>query len=240
MTFKISQSLTSQAKRFAITSLAVPAMLLLCEGRADAILNYYIFEDGSNLKVATTGSLTLTNVTPPPQEGSLCTMPPPGGYIWPFQALICSGVEDAGDKYKKYTLNGPDFFDYQDPSNNMSYVGPANHTTGVSNWLWAKDNLSSIPRFYIIDTYIDGTPIDSSATFNGQNLASVGLGSTPSGTNIGSWTFVGDTNPNNRINVFVGDPPNAPVPAPLPLIGAAGAYGWSRRLRRRIGSAGNR
>ncbi len=31
--------------------------------------------------------------------------------------------------------------------------------------------------------------------------------------------------------------PNAPVPGPLPLFGAAAAFGWSRRLRKRVSSA---
>ena len=114
-------------------------------------------------------------------------------------------------------------------------------TTGTRNWLYGESDLPTLgPYFYIIDPYTDGAPINSSATFIGKNLASAGLNMTPPGTNIGSWTFVGDSDPNNVINVFVGDPRSAPVPAPMPLIGAAGAYGWSRRLRRRIGSAGNR
>jgi MYXO-CTERM domain-containing protein len=32
----------------------------------------------------------------------------------------------------------------------------------------------------------------------------------------------------------VASPPPAPVPGPLPLMGAAAAFGWSRKLRRHI------
>lgn len=34
--------------------------------------------------------------------------------------------------------------------------------------------------------------------------------------------------------------PAASVPGPLPLMGAAAAFGWSRRLRRRVGSSTGR
>ena len=232
MTLKISQSLTSQAKRFAVTSLAAPAMLLLCQGRADAILNYYIFEDGGNLKIVTTGSLNLGGLAS--QAGSTCTGTSPGGTLDPESALICSGVEtSATDPYKKYVVAGSTSF-----TDGSDFLVEADSTTGTRNWLWGAQ--APDPSFYIIDSYTDGAPINSSATFIGKSLADVGLDTTTPGTNIGSWTFLNDTDPNNVINVFADDPPNAPVPAPLPLIGAAGAYGWSRRLRRRIGSAGNR
>jgi len=210
-------------------------MLLLCQGRAEAILNYYIFADGGNLKIETRGSLMLTGLSS--QTGSVCTPPPPGGFLQPSQALICSGVEAVGNPYRKYNLSGPKDFDYVDSGSGNS-VGPANATTGSRNWLWAKESPVD-SYFYIIDPYDNG-PINSSATFTDKSLASVGLDSTSPGTNIGSWTFFGDTNPTNVINVIVGAPPGLPVPAPLPLFGTAAAYGWSRRLRRRIGSASNR
>ena len=58
---------------------------------------------------------------------------------------------------------------------------------------------------------------------------------TPSGTNIGSWYLGADSRDASRIiNVIVGAPPSSAVPGPLPLLGTAAAFGWSRRLRRRI------
>ncbi|MCX5956540.1 MAG: hypothetical protein NTW51_09065 [Cyanobacteria bacterium] len=211
-------------------------MLLLCQGRADAILNYYIFEDGGNLKIVTTGSLNLGGLAS--QAGSTCTGTSPGGTLTPGSALICSGVETSStDPYKKYVVEpvNPGTTSFTAGSDSLD---GADSTTGTRNWLWGGQALD--PSFYIVAPYTDGAPINSSATFIGKSLTDVGLDMTTSGTNIGSWTFFNDTNPNNVINVFVGDPPNAPVPAPPLLIGAAGAYGWSRRLRRRIGSAGNR
>jgi hypothetical protein len=40
------------------------------------------------------------------------------------------------------------------------------------------------------------------------------------------------------ISLFNG-PVAAPVPGPLPLLGAGAAFGWSRQLRRRIGTSGS-
>ena len=134
MTLKISQCLTSQAKRFAITSLAAPAMLLLCQGRADAILNYYIFADGGNLKIVTTGSLNLGGLAS--QAGSTCTGTSPGGTLIPGSALICSGVETSStDPYKKYVVVPVDPGSTSFAEGSGSLMG-ANSTTGTRNWLW--------------------------------------------------------------------------------------------------------
>ena len=80
--------------------------------------------------------------------------------------------------------------------------------------------------FAIDPSYIYNTPIVSSATFNGQTLASLGF--TTTGL-IGTWTIDGTS---ESIQVFLGPP--AAVPGPLPLVGAAAAFGFSRRLRKRI------
>jgi hypothetical protein len=237
MTRKMLRTLFKGAKKFAATGLAVPALLLLCQGRAEAILNYYIFEDGGNLKIVTRGSLTLDGITS--GGGSTCTTPPPGGAIAPGFALICSGEETTGsDPYKKYIVTSSSSSSssaFSEGSGNLS----ATSTSGIRNWLFGSENPN--PSFYIIASYNDGTPIDSSATFNGKTLNDLNLNSLSPNLNIGSWTFLEDTNPTNVINVIVGSPPtSSPAPGPLPLLGATAAYAWSRRLRRRIGSSSNR
>ena len=92
-----------------------------------------------------------------------------------------------------------------------------------------------LSTFSIDNTYINGDEIDSSATFNAQTLA--GLGITTTGL-IGTWQVDGVIGPDGQINVVVGAPAAASVPGPLPLFGAAAAFGWSRTLRRRISAAG--
>lgn len=80
----------------------------------------------------------------------------------------------------------------------------------------------SLSRFGINSTYVSGSPVVSSATFTGKTLADLGL--TPTSGTLGTWTLAatGDT-----ISVNV-------VPGPMPVLGAAAAYSFSRRLRRRI------
>lgn len=60
-----------------------------------------------------------------------------------------------------------------------------------------------------------------------MGIASTGL--------LGTWTLTSD--PTQVIEVRVGAPPSpvVAVPGPLPLMGAAAAFGFSRRLRHRVG-----
>jgi hypothetical protein len=53
-----------------------------------------------------------------------------------------------------------------------------------------------------------------------------------------SWNTVDNTGPDQMMQILATAPPPPPVPtpAPLPIFGAAAAFGYSRRLRKRIGS----
>ena len=81
------------------------------------------------------------------------------------------------------------------------------------------------PSYGINPTYTLNQPFFSSATFNGKSLASEGF--TARGL-VGTWTINGTS---ESINVYIGP---IPTPSPLPLLGAGAAFGWSRRLRKRI------
>ena len=85
-------------------------------------------------------------------------------------------------------------------------------------------------RFSIDPSYVDGASIAASAIFNNTSLTTLGF-TTPG--LIASWQLVGVSGDDGRIELRVG----TPVPGPLPLFGAAAAFGWSRTLRRRIRSA---
>jgi hypothetical protein len=101
--------------------------------------------------------------------------------------------------------------------------------SGIGTTLFGLGN-----QFSIDNTYSNNTEIISSATFNAQSLA--GLGITATGL-IGTWQVDGVSGPDGQINVVVGAPAVASVPGPLPLFGAAAAFGWSRKLRRRVNAA---
>jgi hypothetical protein len=84
---------------------------------------------------------------------------------------------------------------------------------------------SSNPGVLVSDAYISGSSFFGTSTFLGKTFASLGL--TP-GTY--DWTW-GTANPDSY-RLVIGNSSN--VPGPLPLFGVGAAFGWSRRLRKRI------
>jgi MYXO-CTERM domain-containing protein len=196
--------------------LAAPAVLLLSQGQAQAILTYNIFESAGNVVVQTNGSLNLTGVTP---IGTfICGgVGSYNGVLYSDLAYVCTGP---ANPVSTIGIMGPSSF------NGSVFILPASSVSGLSTMLVGGDE---VPYFGIDSSYISSTSINSSATFNGTTLA--GLGFTTTGL-IGTWTLSnGET-----INVVIGDPspPSAATPGPLPLLGAGAAFGWSRRLRKRI------
>jgi hypothetical protein len=188
--------------------------LLAGERPAQAILNYYIYESGGNVTVETSGSL---NVSSPISTTNECSF---SGAIVSQASALCTGLNAV---LNGYALQSPASF------GGTAFILGASAVAGISTGL---EGLSS-QAFYIEPIYVNNDPIISSATFNNQTLA--GLGFTTPGL-VGTWklTSTGDT-----INVCVGNPGSpcaspAEVPGPLPLFGAAAAFGYSRRLRRRV------
>ena len=204
-------TLPTRCKRL-VPLLAAPAALLLTQGEAKAILTYNIFESAGNVVVQASGSLDLTGATP---SGSfLCGI---SGVIISSNAYICTGT-DLGSK-PGFSITGPTSF------NGSVLKLPADSVTGLFAYLSGSSS-----KFIIDPTYSSNTPIVSSATFNSTTLA--GLGFTTTGL-IGTWTIDGTS---ETIQAILGapTPSGATVPGPLPLFGAAAAFGWSRRLRKRI------
>jgi hypothetical protein len=201
--------------------LAAPAVLLLSQGQAKAVLTYYIFENAGNVEVQAVGSLILPNSS----SSNSCGVTP-GGLINSSAALICAGPEG---NFNNYKVQGPTSF------NGSVNIDPADSVSGIPTILDAGQN----DRQFGIDTgYTPGTPITSTATFNTKTLA--GIGFTTTGL-LGTWILQpldgSDTyTANDTIQVVIGAPPSpsTAVPGPLPIFGAGAAFGWSRRLRKRI------
>jgi hypothetical protein len=191
--------------------LAAPAALLLIQGEARAILTYNIFESAGNVVVQTSGSLDLTGATLKALE-PLCGAD--GALVSAF-AVVCTGPDIPS---LIFGITGPGSF------NGSAFI-PASSVSGLTTVLWGDFN-----AFGISPSYISDTSINSNATFNGTTLA--GLGFTTTGL-IGTWTLDGTS---ESIQVILGapTPPATAVPGPLPLLGAGAAFGWSRRLRKRL------
>jgi len=202
-----------QYKRFS-PFLAASASLLLCQGQAKAVLTYNIFESSGDVIIQATGNLNL-----PAAIGSdRCYA---DGGISSANTIICTGPDSI---LNIYGITGPTSFD------GTAFDGGGTSASLISTYI-VGDGDGFVPDgFGISSGFISGDPIFSSSTFAGQTLASLGF--TFSSGLLGSWTLngTGDT-----IQAFLGpaSPPSA-VPGPLPLLGAGAAFGWSRRLRKRI------
>ena len=134
------------------------------------------------------------------------------GFIISSAAIICTGP---GQTSPVYALSGPSSF------NGTVFNLSASANSGITTLLNGNSN-----SFGIDAGYTSGTPIVSSATISNTTLA--GLGFTTTGL-IGTWTL---NDGGDQIRVVLTE-----VPGPLPLLGAGAAFGFSRRLRRRISAS---
>jgi hypothetical protein len=191
---------------------AIPAALTLVAAGswqpAQALLAYNILETpGGDVVVETNGSLNLPTLGTEPGGCGA------NGAIISSSAFVCTGPASFVPSYRlsasQTTFNGT-----------VSRIG-ASSVSGIFTHL-----NGSIGKFFIDSAYIPGTPIVSSATFNNTTLK--GLGFTTTGL-IGTWTL---ENGGDQIQVVLTE-----VPGPLPLLGAGAAFGFSRRLRRRISTS---
>ena len=205
--------------------LAAPAALLLSQGQAKAILNVNIFDDGPNLKISVSGSLSSL---PSPADTGFCGVV--GALIGEFQTTnpgvsnaICSGPDPG---FNLYNITGPSGF------GGTEYLLSADSVGGSTFWFassaYTANTLYST-RIGLDPGFLGGSYF-SEAIFNGRSLASEGF--TATGL-VGTWTIDGTS---ESINVCIGADPcgGAAVPGPLPLFGAGAAFGWSRRLLMRI------
>jgi len=188
--------------------LAAPVVLLLSQAQTKAVLTYNIFESAGDVVFQTSGSLDLTGAT---QKENFWSCIP--GIYSPW-AVLCTGPETFSIPYQ---ISGPVTF------NQTVIRYPASSASGIPTLLLGAFSVFAIPI-----TYTSNTPIVSRATFNATTLASLGF--TTTGL-IGTWSLTGTS---ETIQVILGNPPSAAVPGPLPLLGVGAAFGWSRRLRKRI------
>lgn len=169
--------------------------------QAKAVLNYNIYESSGSIVIETGGSLSAL-----PTSTWVARCGANGAFLAPG-VLLCTGPNAF---VPQYNVAGPGFI------SGSGTIYPASSVSGITTILYGSDN------FFIDTSYVLGTPILSSAIFNGKTLADFGL--TSSSGLLGTWTLSGTT---ETINVRV-------VPGPLPLLGAGAAFGFCRRLRRRV------
>jgi MYXO-CTERM domain-containing protein len=205
--------------KLALGGVAALAAVSLCPGDAKAVLTYNIFQSGSDVVVQASGGLLLSGY----DSTNLGYFP--GPVLSSSFGQIATGP-GATPPLGYYAISGPTSFA---GTANLNAFNTTTSSTGIHTALNGNGS-----RFQIAPAYVSGSAISSSATFANKTLASLGLGSS-SGL-IGTWTL---TSGGDKIYACVGSAACAPAPAPgpLPLLGAGAAFGWSRRMRKRIGSA---
>ena len=188
---------------------------------AQAVLIFNFYESGSDLVIEGTGSLNL----PLSSLGSgFC--PASGLLSLDTLTLFCTGPNAGGPVY---AITGP------------TTLGAGIITTNVFSSSDSGINLGIViggygyGQFLIDSTYVSGTSIFSSSTFTGKTLASLGM---PNSGILGTWTLIDPGDPSSvgdTISVQVNvSRSTASVPGPLPILGLAAAFGFSRKLRKRI------
>ena len=186
---------------------------------AQAVLIYNFYESGGNLVVEGTGSLDLPS-PPATFPFSISTG------LLELDAAFVIGTRDPRTEVGLYFITGPTTLGAGTTS------AFASSDSGISSALIYN---TSVQLFFIDSTYVSGATINSSSTFTGITLASLGM---PNSGTLGTWTlydpgdssYIGDT---ISVQVNASASP-ASVPGPLPILGLAAAFGFSRKLRKRI------
>ncbi|MCS5693075.1 hypothetical protein NZK33_13945 [Cyanobium sp. FGCU-6] len=194
-----------------VSALALAASAAVNAGNAQAILVYEFLEEGANVRLNVSGSLTGL----PSSVGS--------------SNILNSNLLTGGFTFfiNTFEAGTPNFF------NEYPVAGPAN--IGTNTTFLPISNYTGtgvfVNKFYVglLPGYIEGDPITGSGLILGQSFSSLGLNSTTPGALLGSWTVGTDS-----IEVRIGGGGGAAVPGPLPLFGAAAAFAHSRRLRARL------
>jgi hypothetical protein len=208
--------LSQRCKRL-VPLLAAPAALLLGQGQAKAVLTYNIFQSGNDVVIQASGSLNLANPKGPTYR---CGR---NGLLISSLAVICTGNDNpVPGTNLYYDITGPASF-----GGNGTY-DPASSTTGIFTILWGEARAPQGGIFSIDNTYMNGSTISATATFSNTTLSALDF-TQPAGL-IGTWSLVDS---GDSIEVYL-ERQSSTVPGPLPLLGAGAAFGWSRRLRKRI------
>jgi uncharacterized repeat protein (TIGR03803 family) len=112
------------------------------------------------------------------------------------------------------------------------YAGLTSAGNGLFFGTAARGGDNGFGSIFEFDPSGGGITLKASFDLANGNLPYAGL------TSAGNGLFYGTTlegGHNNLGSIFEFDPSGAvPVPGPLPLMGATAAFGWSRKLRRRI------
>jgi hypothetical protein len=190
-----------------IVLFAAVSGLALVASSADAAVNIYVSQSGSDVFAQTIGSLDLTGLVFARNGTSTSTIKGDPGFIF------TGAANQLAIGYTGFT--GPDHFGDTLFSYASSGVGDAFGFT-LGNGI-----------FYVPDGYTSGKAIVSSATYAGKTLADLEL-------TVGDYVF---TSAHDTVTLHIGEAAPAAVPEPASwalMLGGFGAIGGVMRARRKI------
>jgi len=184
---------------------------------AQALLTYNIIETaGGDLVVEGTGSLNLGS--------RILSVGCSPSFL--FQTTLfglCTG--NLGIPANTYSISGP-LFPLPIPTTLSPIFGST--SSGLPTLLQRFSTGEG--RFSIPNSYISGSPINSTTTFSNTTFNDIGI--TSFGL-VGTWTLQDGVGDQIQLRLTP-----VPVPGPLPLVGVGAAFGFSRKLRRQIATNG--
>ena len=187
---------------------------------AQAVLIYNFYESGGNLVIEGTGSLNLPSspITSGGLGASTGSLELDGAFL--------TGINNPTTQLGFYFITGPATLGASIFTTNAA----SSSDSGISSAIiYNSSNPFGSGVFLIEDTYRSGASIFSRSTFTGKTLASLGM---PNSGTLGTWTLDGS---GDTISVQVNaSRSSASVPGPLPILGLAAVFGFSRKLRKRI------
>ncbi len=191
-------------------STTAAALVLATPQPAEAVLVFNIIEQLSGITIAATGSISTPNT-----GASLDKFNTLARFKTGSQDQIISG--NFANKGLIFKLSGPATF-------GTTPVGTinANSTSGDFIRFGATQRQLGLPN-----GYVSGDSLSTTSFYASRTLADLGITPTFRGS-LGTWDVV------NANGLKFDEVQLAVVPGPLPIVGAGVAFGFSRRLRRRI------
>lgn len=184
------------------------------------------------VQAPTTPPTPVTSTTPSPSY--LCPTPYDGSVscINDLNAPAGSATLIGSDNSGSGTSNIPNASQWE----LKPYGGPSPYTF-TFKWSYFTDDTNNDDQsyYYLVDDLNNvTTTLLSSQTSGDSGLESVTL---QSGWRLGFGVHTSDNSAGpGYLQITEFNPVAAEVPGPLPLLGAGAAFGWSRRLRKRIGT----
>ena len=199
----------------ALKGLAVGAMLgaaALLQDHAQAITRVHFVEYSDRVEMNVTGTFRTSDLTPSLTNQMETAPAGTNPNVGNIRSVTTTG-NTVFNAYDSETGGSPS---WGDGTFNSFTFQEATSSSGF------KLFMSGIGRLLLPEDYSSGSEIESSATFQSKSFADLGIA-------LGVSTF--DYANGEQ---FIVSRKIASVPGPLPLFGAAAAFGYSRKLRKRI------